>query len=64
MTTGQDRQKLVVGVIGGMSPASTVVYYQELNRLVRCRLGGNSSADIIEAAYGKSLRPLLPETTM
>lgn len=47
MTTGQDRQKLVVGVIGGMSPASTVVYYQELNRLVRCRLGGNSSADII-----------------
>ncbi|MDO4641881.1 MAG: aspartate/glutamate racemase family protein [Neisseria sp.] len=35
-----------LGIIGGMSPESTVSYYQMINREVNRRLGGNSSADI------------------
>jgi aspartate racemase len=36
-----------LGLIGGMSAESTAVYYQTLNRLVRERLGGLHSADLI-----------------
>jgi aspartate racemase len=36
-----------LGLIGGMSAESTVVYYQTLNRLVRERLGGLHSARLI-----------------
>jgi len=36
-----------LGLIGGMSAESTVVYYQALNRLVRQRLGGLHSARLI-----------------
>ncbi|QEY24209.1 aspartate/glutamate racemase family protein [Neisseria animalis] len=35
-----------IGIIGGMSPESTVLYYQTINREVNARLGGNRSADI------------------
>src|SRR6185437_10103638 len=35
-----------IGLIGGMSAESTTVYYQQLNRLVRERLGGLHSAKI------------------
>jgi aspartate racemase len=36
-----------LGLIGGMSAESTTVYYQTLNRLVRARLGGLHSAELI-----------------
>lgn len=36
-----------LGIIGGMSPESTVSYYQIINRETNRRLGGNSSADIV-----------------
>ena len=36
-----------LGIIGGMSPESTVLYYQIINREVNQRLGGNNSADIL-----------------
>lgn len=36
-----------VGIIGGMSWESSQLYYQIMNREVRDRLGGSSSADII-----------------
>ena len=36
-----------LGLIGGMSAESTGVYYQQLNRLVRERLGGLHSAKLI-----------------
>ncbi|MDO4908191.1 aspartate/glutamate racemase family protein [Neisseria sp.] len=36
-----------IGIIGGMSPESTVSYYQIINRETNRRLGGNSSADIL-----------------
>ncbi|THD62814.1 aspartate/glutamate racemase family protein [Phenylobacterium sp.] len=36
----------VVGLIGGMSAESTTVYYQQINRLARERLGGLHSAKI------------------
>ncbi|MDO4693190.1 MAG: aspartate/glutamate racemase family protein [Eikenella sp.] len=36
-----------IGLIGGMSPESTVLYYQTINRTVNTRLGGNHSADIV-----------------
>lgn len=36
-----------LGVIGGMSPESTVSYYQLINREVNRRLGGNSSAQLL-----------------
>ncbi len=36
-----------LGLLGGMSAESTTLYYQELNRLVRERLGGMHSAELI-----------------
>lgn len=39
-----------LGLIGGMSAESTVVYYQMLNRLVRERLGGLHSASLLMAS--------------
>jgi len=36
-----------LGLLGGMSAESTVVYYQQLNRLVRERLGGLHSAKLV-----------------
>lgn len=36
-----------IGLLGGMSWESTVVYYQLLNRLARDRLGGLHSADLL-----------------
>jgi aspartate racemase len=36
-----------IGLIGGMSAESTTVYYQAINRLVRERLGGLHSAEIL-----------------
>jgi aspartate racemase len=36
-----------LGLLGGMSAESTALYYQELNRLVRERLGGMHSAQLI-----------------
>ena len=36
-----------IGLIGGMSWESTVVYYQHLNRLARARLGGLASAQVL-----------------
>lgn len=36
-----------IGIIGGLSPASTTKYYQWLNEGVRERLGGHHSAKII-----------------
>ena len=36
-----------IGLIGGMSAESTTVYYQALNRLVRARLGGIHSAELV-----------------
>lgn len=40
-----------LGLIGGMSAESTVLYYQLINRLVRERLGGLHSADLILSSY-------------
>ena len=37
----------MIGLIGGMSWESTVTYYQEVNRLVKERLGGLHSARIL-----------------
>jgi aspartate racemase len=37
----------ILGVLGGMSAESTALYYRELNRLVRERLGGLHSAELI-----------------
>jgi len=37
----------ILGLIGGISSESTAVYYRELNRLVRERLGGLHSAELI-----------------
>ncbi|MEU8382993.1 hypothetical protein AB0C32_27860, partial [Streptosporangium sp. NPDC048865] len=34
-----------IGLIGGLSWESTVIYYQIINRRVRERLGGSHSAD-------------------
>ncbi|XXQ68449.1 aspartate/glutamate racemase family protein [Neisseriaceae bacterium B1] len=36
-----------LGIIGGMSPESTAVYYTQINRLVNQRLGGNHSAPLL-----------------
>ncbi len=35
-----------LGMIGGMSPESTVLYYQIINREVNRRLGGVTTAPI------------------
>lgn len=36
-----------LGLIGGMSAESTAIYYREINRLVRERLGGLHSAELL-----------------
>ncbi len=36
-----------IGILGGMSAESTTLYYREMNRLVRERLGGLHSADLL-----------------
>lgn len=36
-----------IGLLGGMSAESTAVYYREFNRLVRERLGGLHSAELL-----------------
>ncbi|MEL8055163.1 MAG: aspartate/glutamate racemase family protein [Pseudomonadota bacterium] len=36
-----------IGLIGGMSPESTVFYYKTLNRLAKERYGGHASAKIL-----------------
>ena len=36
-----------LGIIGGMSPESTTLYYRIINRELNHRLGGNHSADIV-----------------
>ncbi|MEL7230998.1 MAG: amino acid racemase, partial [Pseudomonadota bacterium] len=36
-----------IGLIGGMSPESTVFYYKTLNRLAKERYGGHTSAKIL-----------------
>jgi len=40
-----------IGILGGMSWESTVTYYQLLNRMVRERLGGLHSADILMRSF-------------
>ena len=46
-----------LGLIGGVSPESTVIYYRLLNAMARDRLGGHHSADLLLAAlsYGEML---------
>ncbi|MFT5932250.1 MAG: aspartate racemase, partial [Hyphomonas sp.] len=36
-----------IGIIGGMGPASTVIYYETLCELARARAGGNASARVM-----------------
>ncbi len=36
-----------LGIIGGMSPESTAIYYLEINRLVNQKAGGNHSAPMV-----------------
>lgn len=36
-----------IGIIGGMSPESTALYYHLINRAVNAKLGGNHSAEIL-----------------
>ena len=36
-----------IGLLGGLSPESTVKYYQWINQVVRARLGGQHSAKIL-----------------
>jgi aspartate racemase len=40
-------ERAPIGLIGGMSSASTALYYDRLNQLARERLGGLHSADIV-----------------
>ncbi|MDO4431304.1 MAG: aspartate/glutamate racemase family protein [Lonepinella koalarum] len=39
-----------LGILGGMSPESTVTYYTEINRAVNQAAGGNSSAPLLIAS--------------
>ena len=43
----REKRMKMIGLIGGMSWESTVVYYQLLNRLARQRLGGLHSARLL-----------------
>ncbi len=36
-----------LGIIGGMSPASTATYYSDINRIVNQTKGGNTTAPIL-----------------
>ncbi len=40
-----------IGILGGMSWESTTTYYQLLNQMVRARLGGLHSADILLRSF-------------
>jgi len=40
-----------IGILGGMSWESTATYYQLLNQIVRARLGGLHSADILLRSF-------------
>lgn len=42
-----ERKMKTIGLIGGMSWESTIVYYQLLNRMARDRLGGLHSAELV-----------------
>ncbi len=48
----------LLGLIGGVSPESTAIYYRLLNEAVRARLGGEHSANIIlyTLDYGVMIR--------
>src|SRR3989344_2031539 len=46
-TSTRTSEVKTIGVIGGMSAESTAIYYRELNRLVRERLGGLHSAELL-----------------
>ena len=37
----------MIGIIGGMGPASTIIYYDTLCQLARDRFGGNASARVM-----------------
>ena len=41
------RRTRCIGIIGGMSPSSTELYYSRLNTSVRAALGGLHSADLL-----------------
>jgi aspartate racemase len=43
----EQQEMKTIGLIGGMSWESTAVYYRQLNELVRTRLGGLHSAEIL-----------------
>jgi aspartate racemase len=47
-----------LGVIGGVSPESTVIYYRLLNKAARARFGGEHSANIVlyTLDYGVMIR--------
>ncbi|RMH47791.1 MAG: aspartate/glutamate racemase family protein [Alphaproteobacteria bacterium] len=40
-----------IGILGGMSAASTAIYYRHLNELARQRLGGLHSAEILLRSF-------------
>lgn len=40
-----------IGILGGMGPASTLLYYETLCTLARERLGGNTSAPVLLHAF-------------
>jgi aspartate racemase len=48
----------LLGLIGGVSPESTVIYYRLLNQAARARLGGEHSANIVlyTLDYGTMIR--------
>ena len=48
----------LLGLIGGVSPESTLIYYQLLNQFARRRLGGQHSANVLFYAldYGVMIR--------
>lgn len=40
-----------IGILGGMGPASTLLYYETLCAIARKRLGGNASAKVLLHAF-------------
>lgn len=40
----------ILGILGGMSPESTITYYAEINKIVNQTLGHNHSAPILMAS--------------
>lgn len=47
MTIRAQTSMVPIGLIGGMSAASTALYYERLNELARARFGGLHSAEIV-----------------